>query len=100
MDRGPVGYFLRGDVLPGSQCEVGALVLAALQESAGGVDKQAGLALGDLDVIEVDATGGVDGGSGVSQGEGDVDLVLLDVGRPERGPRRLASLPRRRRPAS
>lgn len=61
-------------------------MLAALQERAGGVDEQAGLALGDGDLIEVDASGGIDRGSGVTEGDGDVDAVQEDVDRPEGGP--------------
>jgi hypothetical protein len=35
---------------------------------------------------KVDAPGGVDGGSGVAEGDGDVDAVQEDVDRTEGGP--------------
>src|SRR6185437_10822380 len=78
--------FFRGDVVGGSKREIAALVLAALEEGASGVDEQAGSALGDGDLFEVDAAGGVDRGSGVAEGDGDVDAVELDVDRAEGRP--------------
>src|SRR5260370_41989427 len=78
-DGRPSGDLLRCDVPGGPQREVGVLVLAVLQERAGGVDEQACLAFGDGDLIKVDAAGGVDGGPGVAEGDSDVDAAQRDV---------------------
>src|SRR5712691_1993573 len=74
-DGGASGDLLGCDVPGGPQREVGVLVLAVLEERAGGVNEQAGLAFGDGDLIEVHAAGGVDSDPGVAEGDRDVDAV-------------------------
>ena len=64
---------------------MGLLVLAPLEERPGHVDEQRGLPFGDGDRAQVDLAGQVDGGSGVAEGDGDVDLVHLRVDRAEGG---------------
>jgi hypothetical protein len=46
-----------------------------LQERSGGVYQECGLALGDVDLVEVDRAGYLDGGSGVAKADGDVDTA-------------------------
>src|SRR5450755_579582 len=87
---GAAGDFLGGGLLGDPQREVGLVVLAPLEECAGGVDEQAGLALGDGDRGQVDAAGHVHGGPGVPEGDGDVDPVKLRVGGAEGGPAQVA----------
>ena len=90
MNGRAAGDFLGGDLLGGTQGDVGLLVAAPLQEGAGGVDEQAGFAFGHGDGAQVDAAGDVDGGARVAEGEGDVDPVLPGVDRAERGPAKVA----------
>lgn len=48
--------------------------------------EQAGFAFGDRDRAQVDAARYMNGGARVSEGDGDVDAVLLGVDGAERGP--------------
>ena len=90
---GAPGDFLGSGLLGGAQGEVGLLVLAPLEERAGGVDQETGFALGDGDRTQVDAPGNVDGGSGVPESHGDVDPVHFGVGEAEGGPAQVAVYP-------
>jgi hypothetical protein len=83
---GASGDFLVGDLFCCPEGDVGLLVLAPLEECAGGIDEQARFALGDGDLAEVDAAGYVDCGSCVPEGDCDVDAVLPGIGRAEGGP--------------
>src|SRR5205814_10691487 len=82
-------FFGRG-LLGGTQGEVRLVVFAPLEERAGGVDEQACSAFGESDGVQVDAASHVNGGSGISEGDGDVDPVLFGVGRAEPGSAQVA----------
>ena len=69
----------------GAERGVSLLVLAPLEEGPGHVDEQRGLPFGDGDHAQVDLTGQVDGGPGIAEGDGHVDLVHLRVDRAEGG---------------
>ena len=64
---------------------MGLLALAPLEEGPGHVDEQRCLPFGDGDRAQVDPAGQVDGGPGVAECDGHVDLVHLRVDRAEGG---------------
>ena len=90
VDGGASGDFLGRDAVCGTQGDVGLLVPPSLQERAGGVDQQAGFALGHGDDAQVDAAGHVDGGARVAEGDGNADPVLPGIDRAEGGPAKVA----------
>jgi hypothetical protein len=85
-DGGTPDDLLRGDLLGRAQRYIRAFVLTALKVRACGVDEEGGLSLGEGDGVQVDGPGDVERGSGVAEGEGDVDPVQPGVGGAERGP--------------
>jgi hypothetical protein len=84
------GYFLVSGFLGGTYREVCLLVLAPLEEGAGGVNEQARFPLGDVDRAQVDAARDIHGGARVAESHSDVHAVELGIGRAERGPAKVA----------
>src|SRR6266496_1448593 len=90
VSRGAAGDLLGRDFLGRAQGQVCPFMPATLQECAGGVHQEARLALGDVDLAQFHCARDVDRGSGVAEGDGDVDPVQADVGGAEGRPAQVA----------